>query len=154
MSGAKTACGPLRLSILAAAELDILSAHLQDSLACRKNIAWLRRAGRFALVINRFRWEAAARDRQAAERVTCGLHFNGVQSVKAAGIALDDPEAFLHLLAIRFEAGRAPGGVIRLLFAGGGEIRLEVEAVDAHVNDLSEPWRAQARPDHGAGEET
>ena len=38
---------------------------------------------------------------------------------------------------------------VLLLFAGCGELKVEVECVDAALADLSDPWPADTHPDHG-----
>ena len=52
------------------------------------------------------------------------------------------------LLSADFEPGDAPGGDVLLRFAGGGDLRLEVECIDAAMADLSEPWPAKRAPAH------
>ena len=55
------------------------------------------------------------------------------------------------LLALTLHAqGRRedPGGVIELVLAGGGAIRLAVECIDAELADLTRPWAARGTPDH------
>jgi hypothetical protein len=47
------------------------------------------------------------------------------------------------LLAIHAE-----GGSLYLDFAGGGSIRLEVEEILCHLDDLGEPWPTRYRPRH------
>ncbi|HWA62964.1 MAG TPA: DUF2948 family protein, partial [Caulobacteraceae bacterium] len=42
----------------------------------------------------------------------------------------------------------APGGVITLTFAGGGDLAVRVECVDAALADLSEPWPSRRTPGH------
>ena len=37
---------------------------------------------------------------------------------------------------------------MRLQFAGGGEIRLAVEACEAILEDVTAPWAAKSRPQH------
>ena len=39
-----------------------------------------------------------------------------------------------------------------LLFAGCGELKVEVECVDAALADLSDPWPAEETPSHGVEE--
>ena len=41
-----------------------------------------------------------------------------------------------------------PGGVVLIHLAGDGDIRVEVECIDAVLSDLSDPWPAQASPAH------
>jgi hypothetical protein len=42
-----------------------------------------------------------------------------------------------------------PAGVIEIVLAGGGAIRLEVECIDAVLSDMTQAWAARATPDHG-----
>jgi hypothetical protein len=34
------------------------------------------------------------------------------------------------------------------MFAGGAEIRLDVDAVTCHIDDMDEPWPTKVRPTH------
>ena len=58
-------------------------------------------------------------------------------------------DGVISLLARTFEPGEAPGGVVTLAFAGGGDIAVTVECVDAALADVSQPWRTPRRPGHG-----
>ncbi|MCP5412946.1 MAG: DUF2948 family protein [Alphaproteobacteria bacterium] len=140
----------LKLAAADAGDLQILSARLQDATAKLKNISWLPQKRRFAMVVNRFRWEAGAN-----ERVRAGLHFDGVLKVQSHKLKMGAGEAVVALLAIGFAPnagesidGEDPGGVVELTFAGGGAIRLTVECIDAGLADLTQPWAAIGRPDH------
>ena len=42
----------------------------------------------------------------------------------------------LNLLAVEFSETDAPGGVVTLIFSGGGVLRLEVECLEAELADL------------------
>ena len=62
----------------------------------------------------------------------------------------------VSILALRFAPNPAgdgaeadPGGVIEIVLAGGGAIRLTVECIDGGLSDLTQPWAAIARPEHG-----
>jgi hypothetical protein len=139
-----------------AEDLAILSARLQDAVARVKDLVWLPKTRRFAAVLNRFKWEAATlkRGKGVELRVRCGLHFDGVRSVKSSNLRRNDPDAVLSLLAIKFTAKDAddPGGFVDLLFAGGGTVRLDVEYLDAETSDLSGEWAARGRPAHSLDE--
>jgi hypothetical protein len=102
-------------------------------------------ARQLTLVLNRFRWETEG---GGAERVRAGLQFGGVLSVQARNIRRDVPEAVIELLTIAFEPVEAPGGAIVLSFAGGGDLRVEVECVDAALADVSAPWPTRRTPEH------
>jgi hypothetical protein len=139
----------VKLAAADAEDLEMISARLQDATAKLKDLAWLPKQRRFAGVFNRFRWE----DR-GAMRVRAGLHFDGVLSAKSQNMKRGAPEAVVSLLAIRFTPKSAddpandPGGVIELIFAGGGVIRLDVECIQAQLSDLTAPWAATRRPGH------
>jgi hypothetical protein len=145
----------LKLHALDAEDLALLSAHLQDALVRVGDIAFAPDKLRFALVASRFDWVAEAEGR--LERRRTGLHFEAVTRVRQLGVARDRPDAVLSLLAVTFEPGHSsPGGVARLVFAGGPEILLEVECVEAQLCDLGPRWAVAARPTHdldeGAGQ--
>ena len=52
---------PLRLKAETADDLQVMSALVQDALTTPAETAWMTRRRRFSLLINRFRWEDAAR---------------------------------------------------------------------------------------------
>jgi hypothetical protein len=54
---------------------------------------------------------------------------------------------------LAFVIGADPaGGVVTLSLAGGGELRVTVECVDAVLSDLSRPWSTPNRPSHDLNE--
>lgn len=120
-------------------ELPTLSALVQDMIVKADEVAFDRRGRRLALLGNRFRHEAAA-----ATRVRCLLRVGSV--LRAARRAWPaDPDAVLPLLAIVAE-----DDAITLSFGGGAAIRLVTECVDVALEDVSGPWQASRRPDHGS----
>ena len=143
---------PTRLKLLAedADDLEIISAALQDAVAKIGDIQFEPASRQLTMSLNRFRWEAE--DGHGGERVRVGLQFGGVLKLQARRIRRDAPEAVIELLAIEFEpiGGDDPGGHVALRFAGGGDLRLEVECVDAVMADVSAPWptarASSARP--------
>jgi hypothetical protein len=66
-------------------------------------------------------------------------------------VKLGASAAVVSILALRFtpKAVDDPGGVIEIVLAGGGAIRLEVECIAAELSDLTRPWAARAIPKHG-----
>jgi hypothetical protein len=138
----------LTLTAEDAADLEVISARLQDAVAKVKDLVYLPKRRRFAAVFNRFQWEAGAR--QGDLRVQSGLHFDGVLSVKSSHIKRGAPDAVVSLLAIRFTPKGAddPAGVIELIFSGGGTLKLDVECIDAGLSDVSSVWAARGRPEH------
>lgn len=140
---------PTRLLAQETADLDVVSALFQDAILLLKETAWLQSERRFAFVANRYRWE----EPDAHERVRTGAHFNGVSAVRARGVDFNAVDQPIVMLWIAFEPApeAAPSGRVRIACAGGGEILLEVEALDAAMADLSRPWKARRTPRHPAG---
>ena len=140
----------LTLAAQDAEDLEILSARLQDAVAQVKDLVWLPQSRRFAALFNRYEWENASGRRNTGSRIRAGLSFDGVFSAKSQNIRDDNPEAVLSLLAIRFVPRNSedPGGVIELIFSGGGTIRLDVECIEATLSDAGESWAARGRPEH------
>jgi hypothetical protein len=140
----------LKLTAADAEDLEMLSARLQDAAGKLKDFVWLPKERRFVAMLNRFRWEDS---KGAGTRVRAALRFDGVTKVQSSQVKQGAPEAVVSLLAIRFMPDGAddPAGVIELVLAGGGAIRLAVECINAELADLTGPWAALGRPDHGGG---
>ena len=136
----------IKLAAQDAEDLTILSARLQDAAAKLGDFAFLARQRRFAAVVNRLEWEKGGKT-----RVRAGLHFDGVLSVQTSKVKLGAKDAVVAILAVTFtpKAVDDPAGVIEIVLAGGGAIRLEVECIDAELADMTQPWTARATPDHG-----
>ena len=136
----------IKLAAHDAEDLTILSARLQDAAAKLGDFAWLPKQRRFACVVNRLQWESGGKT-----RVRAGLHFDGVLAVKTQNVKLGASHAVVAILALTFTpvAVDDPAGVIEIVLAGGGAIRLEVECIDAVLADMTQPWAAIATPDHG-----
>ena len=71
--------------------------------------------------------------------------------VKSQNVKLGADHAVVAILALNFTPNAVddPAGVIEIVLAGGGAIRLEVECIDAVLADMTQPWTAIATPDHG-----
>ena len=108
-------------------------------------MSWRPSQRRFALLLNRFRWEdkeAASRRNRAFERVQAVLVFESVLSVASQGIDRSEKDMILSLLSIEFEPGEDGAGDVLLTLAGDGAIRLRVEALEATLKDVTRPYRA------------
>ena len=142
----KTAA-PLRLIAQDAEDLAVISAALQDAVGRIGDIQWQPAAKRLTLALNRFRWETAAGKR--GERVRAGLQLSSVTAVQSRNLRRDFKDGVVELLAVTFETGpEAPGGTVVLKFAGDGDMRAEVECIDAVLADVSAPWPTRNRPAH------
>ncbi|WP_428152457.1 DUF2948 family protein [Brevundimonas sp.] len=132
---------PLRLLAEDGEDLAIISAALQDAILRPADIVWEKGARRLTIELSRFCWECGG------TRVRAAMQFGDVISVKSRGLPRL-PDAPLELLAIHFFEGEAPGGRAMLMFAGGGDLRVDVECLDAVVADLSDRWAARVAPTH------
>lgn len=140
--------GMLKLMAEDAADLDIIAAAAQDALVRMGDVSFDAKARRFTVVISRFRWESAG-EVGPYERVRGALAFEGVLAVKSRKVRHDIPDAVAALLSVSFEpAAEPPGGIVRLVLAGGGEIAIETECLDAVLLDLGPVWPTPRRPDH------
>lgn len=132
---------PLRLLAEDADDLQIISAALQDAIMRPVDIRWEKEARRLTVVLSRFCWECGG------TRVMAAMQFGDVQAVKSRRLPRL-PEAALELLALDFLPDEAPGGQVMMMFAGGGDLRIDVECLDAVLTDLSERWPARIAPTH------
>jgi DUF2948 family protein len=146
----------LRLTAQDGEDLQIIAAYLQDAVLLVKDVAYLPGTRRLALVLNRFCWEeetAATPKGRTHYRARAGLHFDQVTSVKSRNISQENADGVLSLLTLSFEESDAPSGTIVLTFSGGGEMRVDVEALDAHLSDMGARWETPNLPQHDTDNE-
>jgi hypothetical protein len=138
---------PPRLSLLALdpEDLSVISAALQDAVGKIGDIAYEPQSRRLTIGLNRYRWEG-----EGGERVRCGLQIGSVLKVQTRKLRMGARSAVVELLTVAFEPGETPGGIVTLSFAGGGDLRVLVECVDAVLADVSAPWSTPRTPVHEA----
>jgi hypothetical protein len=148
---------PERLKLLALDEddLKVLSAHLQDAVLRIADMVYLPAEKRFAAVLNRFDWLAAADANDEASnlrRCRCALRFERVKRAQVQKIRPGETWAVAELLAVTYEKADPPGGYITMYFAGGAAVRLEVECIEAELRDLGLAWPTSKMPRHAIAE--
>ena len=126
---------PLRLKALDAEDLAVLSSLMQDAVFPASEMKWDRAGRRFALLLNRFRWEDRVAGR-APERVQSVLAVADVIGVQTQGV-VRDADTVLSLLTIAFTPGEDGMGRLELTLAGDGAIAVEVEALEVVLRDYS-----------------
>ncbi|MEM8981279.1 MAG: DUF2948 family protein [Pseudomonadota bacterium] len=143
---------PLNLGALDTDDLQVISSLVQDAVLPASEMSWRPKERRFALLVNRFRWEDEGRDRHGSERVQSILVIDHVLRVASQGVNPREKDMILALLAISFEPGEDGAGQLLLTLAGDGAIRLDVEALEVNLRDVTRPYRAPSgkAPDHGA----
>ena len=137
---------PLHLKALDADDLPVLSALVQDAVFPANEMTWTASKRRFALLLNRFRWEADAPGSSAEpERVRALLVIEDAMKVSSTGIDRKDADLILSLLSIGFEPGEDGTGRLELTLAGDGAISIEVEALDVTLKDVTRPYIAPSK---------
>lgn len=136
---------PLRLRAFEPDDVHVISALVQDAVFPSVEMRWEKSKRRFAILLNRFRWEDAdlanAHDRPV-ERVQSVLAIEDVMGVKSNGVARDDSDLVLSLLSLAFHPGEDGMGQVILSLAGDGEISLDVEALEMTLRDVTRPYAA------------
>jgi hypothetical protein len=136
---------PLRLVVQDADDLKVISTLVQDAVLPAAELAFDARRRRFALLLNRFRWEdrvEAERVGRAYERVRSLLVVEDVRKVQTLGFDRGDKDLVLSLLSMDFTPGEDGTGRLTLTLAGDGAIALDVEALDIRLDDVTRPYRA------------
>ncbi|MDB0061920.1 DUF2948 family protein [Octadecabacter sp.] len=144
---------PLRLKALDVEDLAVVSGLVQDAVFPGSEIKWDRTVRRFALLLNRFRWEDADKAetrKRDYERVQSVLVIEDALRVQSQGVDPRDSDMVLSVLAIAFVEGTDGGGFVDLTLAGDGVIRVEVEALEVVLKDVTRPYVApsKAKPTH------
>jgi len=141
---------PLNLGAMDPEDLQVVSSLSQDAIFPITEMTWRPGERRFAILINRFRWEDQGRTRHAPERVQSLLVIDNVLRVASQGIDRNDRDTVLSLLSVTFEPGEEGSGHLILTLAGDGAIRLEIEALDVTLKDVTRPYRAPSgkAPNH------
>jgi hypothetical protein len=151
---------PLKIIARDAEDLAVVSACLQDALIPLNEMRYLPEERRFIMVANRFRWERAAQGGQepapatdasfdsdedfgALQRTNAGICIDRVLAVRSRNIDRSRPDDFLSLLSVQLD-----GNKLSFVFAGGGVIQVEIEALALYLSDLGKAWPTQWRPEH------
>ncbi|WP_103332989.1 DUF2948 family protein [Pseudotabrizicola formosa] len=145
---------PLRLIAAEAEDLPVMAALLQDAVFPITEMRFDPKARRFALLVNRFRWEdrtSAEAAKRPYERVRSLLVVEDVLRLRSSGIDRTDKHTVLSLLTLTFAPGADGMGTLTLTLAGDGAIAIEVEAVNLRLEDVTRPYVAPSgkMPDHG-----
>lgn len=138
---------PLRLQAFDAEDLSVLSALVQDAVYPASDMRWLAKDRRFAVLLNRYRWEAGTR---LPERVRTMLTIEEVEAVRSQGVPKGDADTVLSLLSVTFEPGEEGRGTVLLTLAGDGMIAVDVAVLEVLLRDVTRPYTAPSRrtPSH------
>ncbi len=141
----------LALKALDDEDLKVLSTLSQDAIFPISEMTWDRNKRRFAVLLNRFRWEEGARiGEHPPERVQAVLVIDDAMRVSSQGIDRSESDLVLSLLSIDWEPGEDGMGRLTLVLAGDGAVAIDVECLDVTLKDVTRPYYAPSgkAPEH------
>jgi hypothetical protein len=136
---------PLRLIAQDGEDLKVISTLVQDAVLSMTDLQYDAKRRRFALMLNRFRWEDRTQAEQvgrAYERVRSVMVVEDVLKVRTQGFDRADKDLVLSLLSLNFAPGEDGAGQLTLVLAGDGAIALDVETLEVRLDDVTRPYRA------------
>lgn len=139
---------PLNLGALDSEDLQVVSALVQDAVFPVTEMTWRAKDRRFAILLNRFRWEDrdnAESRRRDVERVQSLLVIENVLKVASQGVDRSDRDMILSVLAVEFEQADDQTCAVTVTLAGDGAIRLTVEALEVALKDVTRPYIAPSK---------
>ena len=139
---------PLRLKALDVEDLNVMAALVQDAVFPAAEMKWDRKARRFAILLNRFRWEdadRAATRKRDYERVQSVMVIEDVMAVKSQGVDPRDADMVYSLLSMAFQPGEDGMGRLELTLAGDGAVAVDVEALEVVLKDVTRPYVAPSK---------
>jgi hypothetical protein len=131
---------PVALRALDEADLKVVAALVQDAVLPVTEMKWDRPRRRFAMLINRFRWEDPGRN--PPERVRSLLVFEDALMVSSQGVDRTDPDLVVSLLTLTWEPSEDGAGRITVILAGDGAVAVDVEALEVTLKDVTAPYVA------------
>ena len=142
----------LKLRAVAAEDVEIMSALLQDGLVAASDLHYEKDAASFVMVINRYCWEQAddTESETQPNRCLCGLKVAHVQQVSQLGLSAGGNQ-FYNLLSITYEETKENEKVVKRLtftFSDGYGIRLTLDELALIMQDIAAPHPGLARPQH------
>ena len=134
-------------------DLEVVSSLIQDSILPTNEVKWLSNSDKLALLINRFRWEdksLALSERRKLERVQSLLMINHVKNISSIGFSPKQKGKILSILSISFDGDEGGSGTVLIVVSGNGGIRVEVDALEINLRDVTMPYIAPSGlvPEH------
>ena len=131
---------PVALRAYDGDDLAIIATLTQDAVFPIAEMTWDRRRRRFALLLNRFRWEEATAN--PPERVQAVLVIDDALHVATQGFERSARDLVLSVLTLTWTPSEDGMGQITITLAGDGAIAVDVEALDVTLRDVTRPYVA------------
>lgn len=135
----------LNLKAYTPEDLQVIAALVQDAVLTAADMVWRPKERRLAFLVNRFRWEDAARAEargRSYERVRSLLVMDSVLQVASQGVDKGDKDEVLSVLSLGWTPGEDAAGSVTVLLAGDGAVRADVECLDVTLKDVTRPYLA------------
>ena len=146
---------PLRLLARDSADIEVLSALLQDAIVPGVDMLFDRERKRFIFIANRFCWERPAiakvtgeKGEPVRERSLCVVRIEGVQRVLQNNIPARRDKELFNLLAVICGDGVENETYVDLMFSAGATVRLLVEVIEVVAEDVEEARPTTSQPEH------
>ena len=140
--------GYLKLKANDKNDLKVFAAYLQDSITIPQDIRYLEKNKTFICIFNRFMWEDAEKGIfRDNKRIRSALKIDEVRSVKSKNLNPDEKKP-LEFLTVNIEQDNKENININLLFSGNMTISVNVEAINATLEDFSDSWKTKTKPFH------
>ena len=124
-------------------DLEVVSSLIQDSILPTSEIKWLSNSDKLAILINRFRWEDTKLSQgKNLERVRSLLMINHVKNISSSGFSPKQKDKVLSILSISFDGDEGGLGSILILLSGDGAVRVDVDALEIDLRDVTMPYIA------------
>ena len=140
--------GCLKLKANDENDLKVFAAYLQDSITVTRDIKYLEKNKLFICVFNRFMWEDAEKGIfRDNKRIRSALKIDEVRYVKSKNFDHKEKKT-LEFLTININQDNENNININLLFSGNMTISVNVEAINATLEDFSNSWKTKTKPFH------
>ena len=136
---------PLYIGAIDPADIEVLSALLQDAVVPISEMKWRKKHGQLAFLLNRFRWEDkdhAQKQKRPFERVQSLLVIDHVRHIASIGIDRGIPNAVFALLSLSYQDGKSASEAVQLIFSGSTAIKIQISALEISLRDVTKPYIA------------
>ena len=149
LKGFKMKAKNLKLIARTEEDLNVVSAHLQDSIASISDIAHLKKNKILLMQLNRFMWEDVEKGIfRKNKRIRTILKFENVLEVHSKNINQSKKDKFLDFLAIESISMPDNNYEMRIIFAGDSMIKVISEVIEVTLDDQGEAWDTKNKPKH------
>jgi len=139
----------LKLLATSNKDLNVIAAHLQDSIVSTKDISNLKKNRIFLIQLNRFMWEDVEKGVfRKNKRIRTVLKFDNVINVLSKNINTQKNKTFLDFLTIECKLLPDKNYEIKLIFSGDVIVKIKTEVIDVTLDDQGNPWESKTEPRH------